>query len=84
MLRATHQVAAKIWAEGVPWSEAMGLATKAMERANPRGKAREIPKEDPMPRVEAKVELLHVAMIYVYKSQVCGALNPKRFGSLNI
>jgi len=47
MLRATHQVAAKIWAEGVPWSEAMGLATKAMERANPKGKGKGSPKGRP-------------------------------------
>lgn len=39
--RSKYQAAAKVWAEGVPWQEAMVLAEKAIEKAFPgHGKAK--------------------------------------------
>ena len=39
--RSKYQAAARVWAEGVPWQEAMVLAEKAIEKAFPgHGKAK--------------------------------------------
>ena len=38
--RATYQAAARVWSEGVPWSEAIVLAKRAIEKAHPKAKAK--------------------------------------------
>ena len=44
--------AANAWSEGVPWAEALGIATRVIERASP--KARTLPKQKGRGKGKAK------------------------------
>ena len=44
--------AANAWSEGVPWAEALDIATRVMERASPKAKA--LPKQKGRGKGKAK------------------------------
>ena len=57
--QCTLQAAAKVWAEGVPWPEAVALAGHAIDRAYPetqkgKGKARGRGRGHPLPKGKGK------------------------------
>lgn len=38
--RSIYQAAAKVWAEGVPWPEALEICRAAIEKISPKGKGK--------------------------------------------
>lgn len=46
--RITYNAAAAAWAQGVPWSEALDIATRAISKASPKAK--------PLPKRKAKAK----------------------------